>query len=107
MGGIGDGLSRVRLGATQKLDTQDESLFPDLASASAIIEQQQKSQQPAFKAPKKTPVGGGATWASKRTTKQALKPATDATKKNDKVEPVKHAASPAQKSDAPAAPAAE
>lgn len=118
MGGIGDGLSRVRLGATQKVDTQDENLFPDLASASAIIEQQQKTQQPAFKAPKKTPVGGGASWASKTTTKSASKPAADATKRNGKVEPVKQAvspaqkpakqaASPAQKPEAPAVPAAE
>ena len=57
--GMGPGPS-----GTGKLDTQDESLFPDLASADAIIEQQ-KSQQPAFKIPKKTPVGGGATWGSK------------------------------------------
>jgi len=70
-GGMGGGgLSRVRMGASaslmsQKLDTQDESLFPDLASAATIIEKQQQFQQPAYMAPKKTPVGGGATWASK------------------------------------------
>lgn len=58
--------SRLGMGgsATQKLDTEDENLFPDLAAADAILEKQ-KSQGPAYKAPKKTPVGGGATWGSK------------------------------------------
>lgn len=52
------------LGTTsQKLDTQDEQLFPDLAAAEAILEQ--KKEKPAYSVPKKTPVGGGATWASK------------------------------------------
>lgn len=51
-------------GGPQKVDTQNEELFPDLSKADEIIEQQQKQQQPVFKA-KKTPVGGGATWASK------------------------------------------
>ena len=68
-GGAGT-LPKIRMGAAgsgiaQKVDTQDENLFPDLAAADAIIEQQQKHQQPAFKVAKKTPVGGGATWASK------------------------------------------
>ena len=57
--------SRLGMGpATQKLDTDDENLFPDLAAADAILEKQ-KSQGPAYKVPKKTPVGGGATWGSK------------------------------------------
>jgi len=58
--------SRVGMGGgvTQKLDTEDENLFPDLATADAMLEKQ-KSQGPAYKAPKKTPVGGGATWGSK------------------------------------------
>jgi len=67
MRGVGTPLSsRVGMGgsATQKLDTEDENLFPDLASADAILERQ-KAQGPAYKAPKKTPVGGGATWGSK------------------------------------------
>uniref|UniRef100_A0A7S1GRX5 Uncharacterized protein n=1 Tax=Cyclophora tenuis TaxID=216820 RepID=A0A7S1GRX5_CYCTE len=65
----GAGLSRVRMGAamssaaSQKLDTQDENLFPDLAAADAILEQQKS--QVAYKVTKKTPVGGGATWASR------------------------------------------
>lgn len=68
-GGAGT-LPKIRMGAAggsvfQKVDTQDENLFPDLASADAIIEQQQKHQQPLFKVVKKTPVGGGASWASK------------------------------------------
>lgn len=63
-------LPKIRMGAAgsampQKVDTQDENLFPDLASADAIIEQQQKSSQPVWKVAKKTPVGGGASWASK------------------------------------------
>ncbi|KAL3928082.1 MAG: hypothetical protein SGARI_005142 [Bacillariaceae sp.] len=48
---------------SQKLDTEDENLFPDLASADKIMEQK-KSEQPAFSAPKKTPVGGGASWGA-------------------------------------------
>ena len=64
----GAGLSRVRMGAAmggaaQKLDTEDENLFPDLASADAILEQQKT--QVAYKVTKKTPVGGGATWGSR------------------------------------------
>jgi hypothetical protein len=68
--GGGGSMPRARMpgsayvGGFQKVDTQDEQLFPDLATADAIIEKQ-KDFQPAFKAPKKTPVGGGATWASK------------------------------------------
>jgi hypothetical protein len=61
-------LPKIRMGVgggnPNKVDTQDENLFPDLAAADAIIEQQ-KQQQPAFKMAKKTPVGGGASWASK------------------------------------------
>eukprot|EP00429_Kryptoperidinium_foliaceum_P058915 CAMPEP_0176094266 /NCGR_PEP_ID=MMETSP0120_2-20121206/47238_1 /TAXON_ID=160619 /ORGANISM="Kryptoperidinium foliaceum, Strain CCMP 1326" /LENGTH=308 /DNA_ID=CAMNT_0017428209 /DNA_START=10 /DNA_END=936 /DNA_ORIENTATION=- len=57
---LGGGISST----SQKLDTEDENLFPDLAAADAIIEKQ-KSQTPAYKVPKKTPVGGGATWGSK------------------------------------------
>lgn len=49
---------------SQKLDTEDENLFPDLAAADAILEKQ-KAQGPAYKVPKKTPVGGGAAWGSK------------------------------------------
>jgi hypothetical protein len=77
-------LPKIRMGAAggmpQKVDTQNEELFPDLAKAADIIEQQQKQQQPVYKA-KKTPVGGGATWASKPkinkpdpATKKAQKP---------------------------------
>lgn len=52
---------------TQKLDVQNEQLFPDLASAEKILEEKEKGQKPVYMAPKKTPVGGGATWASKTT----------------------------------------
>eukprot|EP00934_Nitzschia_sp_Nitz4_P003460 Nitzschia sp. Nitz4//scaffold51_size120721//102774//103746//NITZ4_003745-RA/size120721-snap-gene-0.25-mRNA-1//1//CDS//3329553916//3450//frame0 len=47
---------------TKPLDTESEELFPDLAAADAILE---KQKQASAKAPKKTPVGGGATWASR------------------------------------------
>jgi hypothetical protein len=50
----------------KKLDVQDEELFPDLATADKILEQKEKEQHAGFKVPKKTPVGGGATWASKK-----------------------------------------
>jgi hypothetical protein len=57
--------SRMGMGGpAAKVDTEDENLFPDLAAADAIIEKQ-KSHGPAYKVPKKTPVGGGATWGSK------------------------------------------
>jgi hypothetical protein len=57
--------SRMGMGGPgTKLDTEDENLFPDLAAADAILEKQ-KSHGPAYKVPKKTPVGGGATWGSK------------------------------------------
>mmetsp|Transcript_124758 Transcript_124758/g.186359 ORF Transcript_124758/g.186359 Transcript_124758/m.186359 type:complete len:312 (+) Transcript_124758:54-989(+) len=59
------GMMASRLpGASAKVDTQDENLFPDLAAADAIIEQQ-KQNGPMYKAPKKTPVGGGATWGDR------------------------------------------
>lgn len=71
-GGMGSspGLAPIRMGAgwgagSQKLDVADDELFPDLAAAGKILEKKEKEQQPVFKVPKKTPVGGGATWASK------------------------------------------
>ena len=60
-------LSKVRMGVAgkqQQLDTSNEELFPDLAAADKILEQKEKSAQPA-RVPKKTPVGGGASWATK------------------------------------------
>lgn len=62
-GGLSAALPGVRPGS-QKLDVQNEELFPDLASAEKILEQKEKQSQPLFKPPKKTPVGGGASWAS-------------------------------------------
>ena len=52
-------------GASEKLDTASEELFPDLQKADKILEQKQQ-QQSAVRTtvPKKTPVGGGATWGS-------------------------------------------
>lgn len=77
-GGAGT-LPKIRMGAgggaPHKVDTADENLFPDLASADAIIEQQQKTQQPVFKVAKKTPVGGGASWASKPKMEKKAEPA--------------------------------
>lgn len=58
-----------------KLDTQSQELFPSLASADAILEKKEKAQQPVYKAPKKTPVGGGASWASKVPSKETQAPA--------------------------------
>jgi hypothetical protein len=64
--GGGASLTRMRMGGPgQKLDVQDEELFPDLATADKILEQKERDQQPVLKAPKKTPVGGRASWASK------------------------------------------
>lgn len=67
-GGAGGSIrSRMSGGGSgfQKVDTQNEQLFPDLAAADKILEKEKQDHQPMFKAPKKTPVGGGATWASK------------------------------------------
>lgn len=55
--------SRMSSSGNQKVNTEDENLFPDLAAADAILEKQ-KAEQPAYKAPTKTPVGGGASWAA-------------------------------------------
>jgi len=84
------GLPKIRMGAaggamSTKVDTQDEQMFPDLAAADNIIKEQEKSQQPVFKVPKKTPVGGGATWASKKPLPKAPSPVK-------KVEPAPEAA---------------
>jgi hypothetical protein len=64
MGGMGGSRFGNVGGGLHKVDTEDENLFPDLATASAIIEKQ-KQQGPAYKVHKKTPVGGGATWGSR------------------------------------------
>jgi len=81
-GGSGS-LPKIRMGSTggtvsQKVDTQDAMSFPDLAAADAIIEQQQKQQQPVFKVAKKTPVGGGASWASKSKSENKTDPPKEA-----------------------------
>lgn len=85
-GGVGVsglGSSRERMPGSQKLDTQDESLFPDLASADKILEKE-KLQGPAYKVPKKTPVGGGATWGSRAAMKKPEVPATAPPKEETK-----------------------
>ena len=65
----GGALPRMRMGAAAggfgKVDTADEELFPDLAAADKILEKKEQANQPHFKPPKKTPVGGGASWATK------------------------------------------
>lgn len=69
--------SRIVPSSSQKLDVQDEELFPDLASADKILEKKEREQAPIFKAPKKTPVGGGANWASKPITSKQSTPPLD------------------------------
>lgn len=61
--GMGWGARMGSSSAFTKVNTEDENLFPDLAAADAILEKQ-KAEQPAYKAPTKTPVGGGATWGA-------------------------------------------
>jgi len=82
--------SRLGMGGpgSQKLDTEDENLFPDLAAADAILEKQ-KAQGPAYKVPKKTPVGGGATWGSKPeiTSKKAEQPPSEPEHATKEAEP--------------------
>jgi hypothetical protein len=91
-GGGGASMTRAPMpgsigGFQKKVDTNDEQLFPDLATADAIIEKQSQQTQPG-KAPKKTPVGGGATWATKM-----KKPSVKAPRA-PKAEPVVAAAPP-------------
>jgi hypothetical protein len=53
-------------GGSQKLDTEDENLFPDLATADVIMKQKQEEQQKAAKKPTgAAAVGGGASWGSR------------------------------------------
>jgi hypothetical protein len=80
---------RLGMGSStsQKLDTEDENLFPDLASADAILEKQ-KSQGPAYKAPKKTPAGGGTAWGSKPKDAPIKKSEPDQAESVKAVEPV-------------------
>ena len=67
--------TRARPVSSQKLDTKDETLFPDLNTAGQILQQEKKHESVAYKPPKKTPVGG--TWASSssRTTAVSKSPA--------------------------------
>ena len=55
--GVGGG------GMGQNFDTSNEELFPDLGAADKILDQKQKAAPKAW--PKKTAVGGGATWGAK------------------------------------------
>jgi hypothetical protein len=81
-----------RLGAggpgSQKFDTEDENLFPDLAAADAILEKQ-KAQGPAYKVTKKTPAGGGSAWGSKTDApaKKVEEPPSDADQATQEEEP--------------------
>jgi hypothetical protein len=96
-------------GGSQKLDTEDENLFPDLAAADAIMEKK-KYEQPAYAAPKKTPVGGGAAWGGRP--KLNLKPKSQSAKEEEDAptstedQPVEDAR-PAEEALAPEEPPAE
>jgi hypothetical protein len=83
-GGGGASMTRAPMpgsigGFQKKVDVSDEQLFPDLATADAIIEKQEL----ASRAPKKTPVGGGATWANKM-----KKPVVRAPKASEAASPI-------------------
>lgn len=77
-GGLASRMTASRLpGGGQKVDTSSAELFPDLQQADKILEQKERAQAASVKhVPKKTPVGGGANWASKAVTrpKAAAKP---------------------------------
>lgn len=108
----GGGLSSMgwgsRMSSQQKVNTEDENLFPDLAAADAILEKQ-KAEQPAYKAPTKTPVGGGATWGAP--VAPAARPKLNLKKKTvaeaEKTEEETPAEEPAKTEEAPAEPAPE
>lgn len=91
---MGSRFGRVSGVSNQKLDTEDENLFPDLASASAILEKQ-KQEGPMYKVPKKTPVGGGATWGSK------AKPAKKAPEAEEAPDETKAEEAPSTETQAP------
>jgi len=88
--------SRMSSSVQRKVNTEDQNLFPDLAAADAILEKQ-KAERPAYKAPTKTPVGGGATWGAN------LK-ATNAIKARPKLNLKKKVVTEPPKEEAPAAP---
>lgn len=79
-------LPKMRMGGggskQQQLDTSNEELFPDLASADKILEQKEKGV-PAGRIPKKTPVGGGASWATKAPSQAPAISSTKSVKKAD------------------------
>jgi len=77
---VGWGSKMASSGFQRKVDTEDENLFPDLASADAILEKQ-KAEQPAYKAVTKTPVGGGATWGASRVAAPVSRPKLNLKKK--------------------------
>eukprot|EP00546_Thalassionema_frauenfeldii_P012934 CAMPEP_0178919816 /NCGR_PEP_ID=MMETSP0786-20121207/14650_1 /TAXON_ID=186022 /ORGANISM="Thalassionema frauenfeldii, Strain CCMP 1798" /LENGTH=311 /DNA_ID=CAMNT_0020593795 /DNA_START=99 /DNA_END=1030 /DNA_ORIENTATION=+ len=83
----GGGLQRVRIGGSaidsQKLDTQDSNLFPDLAAADQILEKQKGQDSVAYKVNKKTPVGGGATWGSRTPIKSPKQPSAPQPKSSE------------------------
>ncbi|KAL7557112.1 hypothetical protein ACA910_002401 [Epithemia clementina (nom. ined.)] len=84
-------LPKIRMGVgvkQQQLDMSSEELFPDLAAADKILEQKEKSA-PTSRGPKKTPVGGGASWATKTNSTPSLKPPIKSTTHADReTEPV-------------------
>lgn len=93
-------------GFQKKVDTKDETLFPDLNTADKILEQEKSAA--AYKPPKKTPVGG--TWASARASGSLKKAPTPVVKETPKEEvapvpvPVaKEEPKPATKTTEPAA----
>ena len=110
--GMGSGWGAKMGGASiqRKVDVEDENLFPDLAAADAILEKQ-KAEQPAYKAPTKTPVGGGATWgaptAPKSRPKLNLKKKAGTPLEAPKTEEVPAAATPPPPAAAAAAAPAE
>jgi len=98
--------SRMGSSNTQKVNTEDENLFPDLASADAILEKQ-KAEQPAYKAPTKTPVGGGATWGAAASTAPKTRPKLNLKKKTATESPKEEAAAPAPVEEPAAEPTPE
>jgi len=91
----GMSLTRRSMGTPQKLDTKDETLFPDLSTADKILEQEKKLETVAYKPPKKTPVGG--TWgmaARKKPAAVIVKEEEEEAPKEEQVAPVKETPAP-------------
>lgn len=101
----GASLTRRPMSGGQKLDTKDETLFPDLNTADKMLQQEKKQETVAYKTLKKTPVGG--TWAAARASGALKKPTPDVKEEAPKQESPKQESSPVKAAEPKVAPTDE